>query len=79
MYGCDVFASADPIDPSSRSFRDAAINRRRAVMRRGAANGGVNAAEPVAAPESKVGGTGEDMNSLILPRTASRLRPATVH
>ena len=36
MYGCDVLATALAIEPISRSFREAAIRRRRAVMRRAA-------------------------------------------
>ena len=34
MYGCPVSATAEAIDPISRSFREAAISRRLAVMRR---------------------------------------------
>jgi hypothetical protein len=34
MYGCDVLATAEAIDPISRIFRAAAINRRRAGMER---------------------------------------------
>jgi hypothetical protein len=32
IYGCPVEASADPIDPSSRSFRVTAFQRRVALL-----------------------------------------------
>jgi len=36
MYGCDVEASAEPMLPSSRKRREAAISLRRAVILRAA-------------------------------------------